>query len=138
MKIGVMGNPGGWSTERLADAIEKRTGARFVIDPEELRLDSRTGRVSAGKVVIDDLDALVIKKTGRTYGPEHLDRLALLRHAGAGGVRFFSNPDAIASLLSRISCTQALLEGGIPMPPTVITGCEAQAVSAIEEMGLRS
>jgi len=39
LKIGVVGLPGKWSTEVLADALEKRTGFRLVIDMEEVCLD---------------------------------------------------------------------------------------------------
>ena len=39
LKIGVIGIPGKWSTEALADAIEARTGFRRVIDMGAVALD---------------------------------------------------------------------------------------------------
>ena len=42
-KIGVVGIPGGWSTLRLLDALEARTGYRLCIDMAEVRLDLETG-----------------------------------------------------------------------------------------------
>ena len=39
LRIGVVGIPGKWSTEVLADALEQRTGFRRVIDMEGVELD---------------------------------------------------------------------------------------------------
>ena len=38
-RIGVIGIPGKWSTETLADAIEQRTGFRLVVDMNNVSLD---------------------------------------------------------------------------------------------------
>ena len=38
-RIGVVGIPGKWSTEALADALEARTGFRLVIDMADVVLD---------------------------------------------------------------------------------------------------
>jgi hypothetical protein len=40
LKIGVVGVPGGWSSERLADSVEKKTGSRVLIDLEKIYFDS--------------------------------------------------------------------------------------------------
>ena len=39
LKIGVVGIPGKWSTETLADSVEEKTGFRLVIDMNEVNLD---------------------------------------------------------------------------------------------------
>ena len=36
ISIGVVGLPGKWSTEKLADAVEGRTGKRLVVDMAEV------------------------------------------------------------------------------------------------------
>jgi tetrahydromethanopterin:alpha-L-glutamate ligase len=38
-RIGVIGIPGKWSTETLADAVEKQTGFRLVVDMADISLD---------------------------------------------------------------------------------------------------
>ena len=38
ISIGVVGLPGKWSTEKLADAVEGRTGKRLVVDMAEVPL----------------------------------------------------------------------------------------------------
>ena len=44
-KIGVIGIPGKWSTETLADAVEERTGYRLVIDMAGVSLDLERQRL---------------------------------------------------------------------------------------------
>jgi len=34
----------------------------------------------------------------------------------------FSRPGAVMGLLDRLSCTTTLALGGVPMPPTTVTG----------------
>ena len=42
-RIGVIGIPGKWSTETLADSVEAATGFRLVIDMGETSLDLASG-----------------------------------------------------------------------------------------------
>ena len=51
-RIGVVGLPGKWSTEVLADAVESRTGFRLVIDMQNVSLD---------------LDSLALIHEGQTF-----------------------------------------------------------------------
>ena len=78
-RIGVVGVGGGWSTEALADAVEARTGFRAVIELDRVVADLASGQVLRGDLDLGSLDALIVKKVGREYGPDMLDRLELLR-----------------------------------------------------------
>ncbi|MCG8097580.1 MAG: ATP-grasp family protein, partial [Candidatus Thiodiazotropha taylori] len=44
-KIGVVGIPGKWSTEVLADAVAEATGYRLVIDMAEVTAELDSGRL---------------------------------------------------------------------------------------------
>ncbi len=134
-RVGVIGIPGAWSSERLADALERRTGYRRVFDITELSLDLEAGRVWAGEVEVTALDGLIIKKIGKEYSPEHLERLELLRFVQERGVPCFSRPERIAAMIDRMACTVALNLADIPMPPTVITENVDAAVAAVERFG---
>ncbi|MBT8430815.1 MAG: ATP-grasp family protein, partial [Gammaproteobacteria bacterium] len=61
-RIGIVGIPGKWSTETLADAAEKRTGFRLVIDMGRVELDLENGRLSFEGHDLCQLDALIVKK----------------------------------------------------------------------------
>ncbi len=119
--IGVVGLPGKWSTEVLADAVEARTGFRRVIDMGSVSLDLTSLELIHEGQDLCKLDALIIKKIAAEYSPATLDRLELLRVAEAKGVRVFSGAEQILRLIDRLSCTVTLRNAGIPMPDTVVT-----------------
>lgn len=45
LKIGVVGIPGGWSSEKLADAVAARTGSRILINITRIDACLLTGKV---------------------------------------------------------------------------------------------
>jgi ribosomal protein S6--L-glutamate ligase len=135
LKIGVVGIPGKWSTEVLADALEERTGYRLVIDMEQVCLDLNSRTLRYEDVDLSELDGLVIKKITREYSPNTLDRLELLRIAEAKGVRVFSGAEKILRLIDRLSCTVSLVNAGIPMPETVVTEDVDKAIETVNLFG---
>ncbi|WP_425049252.1 GAK system ATP-grasp enzyme [Psychromarinibacter sp. S121] len=134
-KIGVIGTPGKWSTEALADAFEARTGYRQVIDMAHVTLELDTRRLLCDGTDLCELDGLVLKKVAEDYSPDALDRLELLRVAEARGVRVFSPAEKVIRLMDRLACTVTLANAGIPMPPTTITEDVDAARAALERFG---
>lgn len=134
-RIGVVGVHGGWSTEALADALERKTGHRLIVDMSKTVLDLPAGTVRIDGTDLADLDGLVIKKVSAVYSPATLDRLELLSYLAGCGVRIFSHPDKLLRMIDRLSCTLALKRGGIPMPETVITEEPDVALDAVRRFG---
>lgn len=134
-RIGVVGLPGKWSTDVLADAIEERTGFRLVVDMQAVSLDLADQALVFDGQDICKLDALVIKKISGEYSPDVLDRLELLRVAEAKGVRVFSGAENILRLIDRLSCTVSLRNAGIPMPDTTVTEDPEAAYQSVIEYG---
>ncbi|MCK5437459.1 MAG: ATP-grasp family protein, partial [Desulfobulbaceae bacterium] len=118
MKIAVVGTPGGWSSERLADAVEAATGYRLLVDMAKIRLSLPDGRIFYENNELSALDGVLIKKIGSPYFPDLLDRLETLRYLSEKGMPIFSKPERILRVLDRLACTITLQTGGIPMPPT--------------------
>lgn len=135
LRVGVVGLPGKWSTETLADAVEQRTGFRLVIDMAQVVLDLATGKLWCQGHDLTELDALLVKKISLEYSPNSIDRLELLRVAEAAGVRVFSGAERILRLIDRLSCTVTLANAGIPMPETRVTEDPAAAVDAVRAFG---
>ena len=133
--IGVIGIPGKWSTETLADAVESETGFRLVVDMADVTLDLERQALNAGGHNLCELDALIVKKISAVYSPGTLDRLELLRVAENAGVRVFSPADSMLRLIKRLSCTVTLGNVGIPMPETRVTEDIDAAVAAVREFG---
>ncbi|MGB0903923.1 MAG: GAK system ATP-grasp enzyme [Mangrovicoccus sp.] len=131
----MIGTPGKWSTEALADALEARTGFRQVIDMAQVTLDLEAGTLLSDGVDLAALDGLVLKKISEVYSPDALDRLEMLRVAEARGTRIFSPTERILRLMDRLACTVTLANAGIPMPPTTVTEDQAAARAALDRYG---
>lgn len=134
-KIGVVGIPGKWSTEVLADAVEAQTGFRLVIDMADVSLDLASGALWFQGHNLCELDGLLVKKISAEYSPNTLDRLELLRVAEQQGVRVFSPATHMLRLIDRLSCTITLRNAGIPMPETLVTENVEAAMAAVREYG---
>lgn len=135
LKIGVIGIPGKWSTETLADAVERRTGYRLVIDMGRVALDLKDRRLLFDGRDLCRLDGLIVKKISAEYSPATLDRLELLRVAEHAGVKVFSGATNMLRLIDRLSCTVTLRTAGIPMPDTRVTEDPDAAMHAVREFG---
>ncbi len=77
IKLGVVGTPGGWSSEKLADTVAAMTGYRLLIDMSRLSLDLTEGRAWFEGTDVSALDGLIIKKIGAWYSPDLLDDQAV-------------------------------------------------------------
>lgn len=135
LKIGVVGLPGKWSTETLADSVAARTGFRLVIDMSQVTLNLDTQALYYKGWNLCQLDALIIKKISASYCPNTLDRLELLRVAENAGVKVFSRPTSILRLIDRLSCTVSLRNAGIPMPATQVTEDINEAAAIVQAFG---
>lgn len=135
LKIGVIGIPGKWSTETLADAVEAKTGFRMVIDMADVSLDLERNELFRGTDNLCQLDGLIVKKISAVYSPTTLDRLELLRVAEQAGVRVFSRAESMLRLIDRLSCTVTLRNAGIPMPDTRVTEDITMAMDTVREYG---
>jgi ribosomal protein S6--L-glutamate ligase len=134
-RIGVVGLPGKWSTEVLADAVEARTGFRLVIDMQAVSLNLSDRLLDYAGRNLCELDALIIKKITREYSHDTLDRLELLRVAEARGVRVFSGAEKILRLIDRLSCSVSLANAGIPLPATLVTEDIDKACETVRAYG---
>jgi ribosomal protein S6--L-glutamate ligase len=134
-KVGVVGTPGGWSSEKLVDAVEEMTGFRLLIDSEKICANLTDRRIIFDGVNLMELDGIIIKKMGASYSPYLLDRLEILRLVDESGVRVFSAPESIIKVLSRVTCTITLQTAGIPMPDTTITEEIDAALNTLESYG---
>ena len=135
LKIAVVGLPGKWSTETLADTIENKTGFRLIVDMDKVVLNLDSCELNYQGHNLCQLDAIIIKKIGRYYSPNSLDRLELLRVAESAGVKVFSQPKNILRLIDRLSCTVTLRNADIPMPATVITEEIDEAIKTVNLFG---
>lgn len=134
-RIAVIGTPGKWSTEVLADHLEQRTGYRCVVDMAEVVLELKTGELRYQDTVLNALDGVIIKKISETYSPAADDRIRMLKTLEADGVRCFSSPGQVGRLINRLEGTAALAAGGVALPATRVTESTAAALEAVQAFG---
>lgn len=134
-RIAVIGTPGKWSTEVLADHLEQRTGFRCVVDMSEVVLNLQTGQLRYRDILLNDLDGVILKKISETYSPAADDRIRMLNSLDADGVRCFSRPEQVGRLINRLEGTAALASGGVALPPTWVTESVDEALKAIQQFG---
>jgi len=133
LKIGVIGTPGKWSSETLADELGKLTGGRHLFDLKDAVMDLETGLVRCGDEILNNFHGLIIKKISQEYSPDMLDRLEFLKFLEAKGVRIFSPTKAMERLINRLSCTVQLRASGMPMPATLVTENPKEGFSFLQE-----
>jgi tetrahydromethanopterin:alpha-L-glutamate ligase len=131
-QIAVIGIPGKWSSERLAECLEKKTGFRLLAPMHDFSLDLSRGRVLCRGRDASPLSAIVVKKIGPDYSQHMLNRLEMLGYAKHLGIPVFSDPAAVGMAANRLSCTLTLRRGNIPMPETVITESIDTALDTVE------
>ncbi|GAB3485540.1 GAK system ATP-grasp enzyme [Marinomonas epiphytica] len=134
-RIAVVGIPGKWSTEVLADRLEAMTGFRAVIDMKDVELRLDTNQVMWQGMDLSQLDGVIVKKISQVYSPSAEDRIHLLSHLECCGVTVFSPTHSMDKLINRLSGTLALHQGDIPMPKTRVTESLELAVQTVREYG---
>lgn len=135
LRIAVVGIPGKWSTEVLADAVERKTGYRLVVDMAEVFLDLKENNLWYQDHNLSALDGIMVKKISAEYSPNTLDRLELLRIAESKGVKVFSGAEQMLRLIDRLSCTVTLRNHNIPMPDTSVTESTQVALDVVKRYG---
>jgi len=136
VKVAVVGQPGAWSTERLADALRHRSVDTEIVDLGACSLRLPDPRLFHRGRPLEGFDGAVVKKVGDTArGWSVRERIAMLRHLETSGVRVLSAPGCLETAIDRLTMTVELVRAGLPIPETTVTESSDEAVTAIEMFG---
>ena len=136
MKIAVVGQPGAWSTERLADALRAAGADAAVVDLAACSLRLPDRRLFHRGEPLEGLAGAVVKKLGDTAdGWSVQERVGLLRHLEASGVPVLSAPDRLHVAVNRYRMTCELVRAGLPVPETTVTEDVDEAAAAVTRFG---
>lgn len=136
MNLAVVGQPGAWSTERLADALRAARAKAAVVDLAACSLRLPDRRLFHRGQPLEGLDGVVVKKLGDTadgWGVQ--ERIGMLRHLEASGVPVLSAPDRLHVAVNRYRMTCELVRAGLPVPPTTLTEDIDEATDAVARFG---
>lgn len=136
MRVAVVGEPGAWSTERLAQALRDAGADAPVVELAACTLRLPEPGIYHRGRRLEGLDGAVVKKIGDTAGGWAVrERLHILRHLAASGVPVWSGPDQVEAAVDRARMTVELARAGLPVPETVITEDVQEARAAVERFG---
>ncbi len=136
MRVAVFGAPGGWSTQRLAEALRGAGAEALVVDPTACSVRLPDPRLFLDGRPLPALDGAIVKKLGDPAdGWAVQERLNLLRHLAASGVPVVSAPERLAVAVNRYRMTVELARAGLPVPETVVTEDPAEAANAVLGFG---
>jgi ribosomal protein S6--L-glutamate ligase len=136
VNIAVVGQPGAWSTERLADALRAAGVSACVVDLAACSLRLPDRRLFHRGEPLEKLDGAVVKKLGDTAdGWCVQERIGMLRHLEASGVPVLSAPDRLHVAVNRYRMTCELVRAGLPVPETTVTEDIDEAAAAVERFG---
>jgi len=136
MNLAVVGQPGAWSTERLADALRAAGAKAEVVDLAACSLRLPDRRLFHRGQPLEGLDGAVVKKLGDTAdGWAVQERIGMLRHLEASGVPVLSAPDHLHVAVNRYRMTCELVRAGLPVPPTTVTEDIDEAAAAVARFG---
>jgi ribosomal protein S6--L-glutamate ligase len=137
VRIAVIGTPGAWSTERLADAVRRAGAEAAVVDLDACSVRPPDPRVFHRGEPLAGLDGAVVKKIGDTAGGWAVqERLHLLHQLEASGVPVVSRPGAVGRAMNRFAMTLELARAGLPVPETVVTEDAGEVGQAVERFGI--
>jgi tetrahydromethanopterin:alpha-L-glutamate ligase len=136
VKIAVVGQPGAWSTERLANALRAAGAEVGVVELAACSLRLPDRRLFHRGEPLEGLDGAVVKKLGDAAdGWSVQERIGMLRHLEASGVPVLSTPDHLHVAVNRYRMTCELVRAGLPVPPTTVTEDVDEAVAAVARFG---
>jgi tetrahydromethanopterin:alpha-L-glutamate ligase len=136
VKIAVVGQPGAWSTERLANALRAAGAEAGVVDLATCSLRLPDRRLFHRGEPLEGLDGAVVKKLGDTAdGWSVQERIGMLRQLEASGVPVLSTADHLHVAVNRYRMTCELVRAGLPVPPTTVTEDVDEAVAAVARFG---
>jgi tetrahydromethanopterin:alpha-L-glutamate ligase len=136
VKIAVVGQPGAWSTERLANALRAAGAEAGVVDLAACSLRLPDRRLFHRGEPLEGLDGAVVKKLGDTAdGWSVQERIGMLRQLEASGVPVLSTADHLHVAVNRYRMTCELVRAGLPVPPTTVTEDVDEAVAAVARFG---
>ncbi len=136
MRAAILGQRGGWHTESLLTALQRRGVAADCCAVTQLtaRVAGRP-RLGASGVPLDEHDVVFVRAIPSGSLEQVIFRMDALRCLEQAGVRVVNPPAAIEHGVDKYYTSALLDDAGIPTPRTVVAERFDDALAAFEELG---
>lgn len=142
-KIGiVITDPEDWTARALIKAAKEKRFSPFVLDlrTAEVSVSSAGAPESAaffkaGKTLLSDLDALIVRDAGAGAFEGVSFRFDMLRELEAQGVPVINSPEAIQNAANKYHASYLLAKAGLPVPETRAVQSVEAALKVISRFG---
>ena len=136
MKIGILGQRGGWHVTALREALARQgiTAPSFPITRLTARLSARPWLTVTGEL-LEAYDVLFVRTIPGGSLEQVIFRVDALHRLENAGVRIVNPPTAIERTVDKYYTSALLEDAGLPTPRTVVTERFDKALAAFHELG---
>jgi RimK family alpha-L-glutamate ligase len=136
VRVGILGQRGGWHTRALQEALARRgiTAPSFPITRLTARLSARPW-LAASDEPLETYDVLFVRTIPGGSLEQVIFRVDALHRLENAGVRIVNSPAAIERTVDKYYTSALLEDAGLPTPRTVVTEQFDEAMAAFEELG---
>jgi RimK family alpha-L-glutamate ligase len=136
VKIGILGQRGGWHVTALQGALARRSIAApsFPITQLTARLSARPWLAAADES-LEAYDVLFVRTIPGGSLEQVIFRVDALHRLENAGVRIVNSPTAIERTVDKYYTSALLEDAGLPTPRTVVTERFDEALAALDELG---
>jgi RimK family alpha-L-glutamate ligase len=136
VKIGILGQRGGWHVTALQQALARRgiSAPSFPITQLTARLSARPW-LAAVDEPLEAYDVLFVRTVPGGSLEQVIFRVDALHRLENAGVRVVNSPTAIERAVDKYYTSALLEDAGLPTPRTVVTERFDEALAAFDELG---
>jgi RimK family alpha-L-glutamate ligase len=136
VKIGILGQRGGWHITALQEALARRgiTAPSFPITRLTARLSAQPWLVAAGES-LETYDVLFVRTIPGGSLEQVIFRVDALHRLENAGVRIVNPPTVVERTVDKYYTSTLLEDAGLPTPRTIVTERFDEAMAAFDELG---
>jgi len=136
MKVGILGQEGGWHVTALQSALARRNIVAPGFSSTQLtaRLAARPYLAATGEP-LDEYDILFVRAIPGGSLEQIIFRMDALHRLENAGVRIVNSPTVIERTVDKYYTSTLLEDAGLPTPRTVVTERFDEALAAFHELG---
>ncbi len=136
MRVGILGQRGGWHTEALLAALAARgiVAECFPVTQLTARVSARP-RLTAATTPVDEFDVVFVRAIPGGSLEQIIFRVDALHRLEAAGVRVVNSAAAIERGVDKYYTAALLEDAGLPTPRTIVTERWEEALAAFHELG---